>query len=168
MTHRLLLLRHAKSSWDDPGLADHERPLAKRGRQAAERIGAHLRTSGLHPHMALCSSARRTRETLELLALEGCEVHIEEGLYGAADDELLERARELSETIGTAIVIGHNPGLHDLAIRLAGLNPTAVTARLQEKFPTGALAVFETHRTWADLDARTARLSSMVLPRELA
>ena len=89
-------------------------------------------------------------------------------MYGAGENELLERVRHLSDGDATALVIGHNPGMHDLAIALAGLNPTAVAARLREKFPTGALAVFETGATWADLAAKSARLSSIVLPRELA
>ena len=102
MSHRLLLLRHAKSSWDDAGLADHDRPLAKRGRRAAERVGAYLRTSDLLPDLVLCSSARRTQETLELLALGDREVRIEEGLYGAVEHELLDRVRQLSDGERTA------------------------------------------------------------------
>lgn len=167
MTHRLLLLRHAKSSWDDAGLADHDRPLANRGRRAAERMGEHLRSSSQGPDLVLCSSARRTRETLLLLALDAPQVLVEEGLYGAGEHELLERIRDVPEHAHTALVIGHNPGMHDLAILLAGLHPAAVTARLQEKFPTGALAVFEIEGSWATLAAATATLSSVVLPREL-
>jgi phosphohistidine phosphatase len=168
MTHRLLLLRHDKSSWDDPGLADHDRPLAKRGRRAAERMGGHLRASGLLPDIVLCSSARRARETLLLLALGDREVRIEEDLYGAGERELLDRVRRLPDDQRTAMLVAHNPGMHDLAIRLAGLHPTAVTARLREKFPTGALAVFETDEGWAHLAEETVRLDSIVLPRELA
>jgi len=167
MNHRLLLLRHAKSSWDDAGLADHDRPLADRGRRAAGLMGAHLRTSDLLPDLVLCSSARRTRETLELLALEDPEARIEERLYGADEDALLDRVRRLPEDAGTVLLLGHNPGIQDLAIRLAGPDAGEEAARLREKFPTGALAAFSVRGTWAHLAANDVRLSSLVLPREL-
>jgi phosphohistidine phosphatase len=168
MTHRLLLLRHAKSSWDDPALPDRDRPLAERGRRAAEQMGAHLRASGLLPDLVLCSSARRTRETLDRLDLSTPDVRVDDGLYGADDDELLARARELSEGAGTVLVIGHNPGMHDLAIRLTGGQPGDEARRLHEKFPTAALAVFDVDGAWARLDDGAARLSALVVPRDLA
>src|SRR6187200_3248617 len=85
---RLYLLRHAKSSWDDPGLPDHDRPLAPRGRKAAKRMGAHLRERGIEPQLVLCSSARRTRETVERLALpSGSQVEVEDGLYAAGSGD---------------------------------------------------------------------------------
>ena len=167
MTHRLLLLRHAKSSWDDESLPDHDRPLAKRGRKAAELVGAHLRASGPRPDLVLCSSATRTRETLELLSLEDPQVRIEDDLYGADDGALLARVRLLPEDAGTVLLIGHNPAMQDLAIRLAGPGAGEQAARLREKFPTAALAVYEIGGVWGSLAADVAHLSSLVLPREL-
>ena len=120
--HRLLLLRHAKSSWDDPSLADHDRPLAPRGHRAAERMADHLRSSVPHPDLVLCSPALRTRETLDRMsnAFGDAEVVVDDELYGAGDDELLERLRAVDDRFETVAVIGHNPGIHDLAIALAG------------------------------------------------
>ena len=120
--NRLLLLRHAKSSWDDPSLADHERPLAPRGHRAAESMAEHLRSNVPHPDLVLCSSALRTRETLERMskAFGDAEVVVDDDLYGATDELLLERLRGVADRFETVAMIGHNPGVHDLAIALAG------------------------------------------------
>jgi phosphohistidine phosphatase len=166
VAHRLLLLRHAKSSWDDPSLPDRDRPLTKRGRRAAERVGAHLRATAL-PGLVLCSSSRRTRETLERLGLEGTETVVEDRLYGAAADDLLRRLRELPEDVGAVLVVGHNPGIQDLAVELAGTDAGPDGERLRSKFPTAALATFEVDAGWAELGPRRARLRSFVVPREL-
>src|SRR4029453_12785732 len=107
---RLLLLRHAKSSWDEPGLADHNRPLAPRGRRAAESMARHLRDDRISPALVLCSSARRTRETLELLGVVE-EVRIERALYGASEDELLDRLQRVPETLDSVMLVGHNPAV---------------------------------------------------------
>ena len=160
---RILLLRHAKSSWDDPSLPDHERPLAPRGRRAAERLAQHLRASGLAPQLVLCSSARRTVETLERLgdALGVAETSLEDELYGANDDELLDRLRRVPAQVDAVAVIGHNPGLHDLAVALTR------AGRKLERYPTGALAVLEFEGPWTDLDSGRARLVSFVKPKDL-
>jgi phosphohistidine phosphatase len=117
----LYLLRHAKSSWDEPGLADRERPLAPRGRRAAERMAEHLRTKGIHPDVVLCSAAVRARETLEIVlpALAEPQVLVEDDLYAAHADDLLDRLRTLPKGTGAAMVVGHNPTLQDLALDLA-------------------------------------------------
>jgi phosphohistidine phosphatase len=168
MTHRLLLLRHAKSSWDDSQLDDHDRPLAERGRRAAEDVGARLRESGLAPDLVLCSTATRTRQTLELLDLEQPAVRFEDRLYGADAEELLEVVRELPEEAGAVLVIGHNPGMHDLALRLAAAASGPEADHLRERFPTAALAVFESDGGWAELAAGGGRLRSYVTPRARA
>jgi len=161
---QLHLLRHAKSSWDEPGLSDHERPLAARGRKACKKLAKHLRRDGIRPELVLCSSSRRTRETLELIrpALEDAAIEIEDGLYAAGSDRLLGRLRALPETAGAVLLIGHNPGLQDLALALA---PGAT--RLEEGFPTGALASFALDDTWARLGEVRAELVAYVVPREL-
>jgi phosphohistidine phosphatase len=168
MSHRLLLLRHAKSSWDEGSTPDHDRPLAKRGRRAADRIGAYLRSHALRPDLVLCSSARRTRETLERLGLDESEVRVDERIYLAGSGELLDRVRELLEDVGSALVIGHNPGMERLADELAGEEAGEDAGRLREKFPTGALAVFDVDGAWQTLGPGRARLTSFVVPRELA
>ncbi|MGH2636126.1 MAG: SixA phosphatase family protein [Actinomycetota bacterium] len=168
MTHRLLLIRHAKSSWDDPSLPDRERPLAKRGHRSATRLAAHLRSAGLRPDVVLCSPSRRTRETLERLELGDAEIRFEDRLYAASDAELLDAVRRLPEAIGTAALVGHNPGMQDLAIELVGPDLGEPAVRVREKFPTGALAVFEIDGAWGDVAPGRARLATFTVPRELA
>lgn len=118
-TRQLFLLRHAKSSWDEPSLADHDRPLAPRGRKAAKRIGAHVRREQIRVALVLCSSARRARETLDLVAPPG-EVRIERELYGATSAELLERVRRVPDDVDAVMLIGHEPAIRDLAVGLVG------------------------------------------------
>jgi phosphohistidine phosphatase len=167
MPRRLLLIRHAKSSWDEPSLADRDRPLTDRGLRAAERMGHHLRDEGLVPELVWCSTARRTRETLERLALPDGEVRFEEELYGADADELLVRIRTAPETTTSLAVIAHNPGLHDLAVGLSASEPRAAASRLRVKLPTGALVVFRVDPPWADIEPGRVRLASFVTPKEL-
>jgi len=165
---RLYLLRHAKSSWDDPGLRDHDRPLASRGRKAATRLAEHLRTEGIRPELVLCSSALRARQTLERLqgVLGTAAVLVEDALYAADADELLLRLRRVPETARSVMVIAHNPGLQDLAVELAPSGPDV--ERLREKFPTGALAAIDLDAAWDDLAWGVGRLTSLTVPRDLA
>src|SRR5215212_9196904 len=110
---RLFLLRHAKSSWKDRELADHDRPLAPRGRRATKLIAEHLRQQSVVPAVVLCSSARRTLETLERISPalgEEVSVHLERELYAASEQSLLERLRGLEDGVESVLVIGHNPG----------------------------------------------------------
>jgi phosphohistidine phosphatase len=166
---RLYLLRHAKSSWKDPSLADHDRPLAGRGRRAAKQIAEHLRRSGIQPELVICSSSRRTRETLERIrSVLGDEtVRIEREVYAAGEQGLLERLRRLPDEVDSVMLIGHNPGLQNLAFSLARSEDAAVD-RLAQKFPTGALATFEIEEeSWRSLQPGTAKLVDYVTPREL-
>jgi phosphohistidine phosphatase len=165
---RLLLLRHAKSSWDDPALPDRERPLAPRGHRAAERMAKHLRSNVPNADLVLCSSALRTRETMARMsgAFGEPEVVVEDELYAASDDELLERLRGVAETSETVALIGHNPGIGDLASALAGRGDDL--DRMRSKFPTGALAVLEFDGRWERLAPGGAVLASFVTPKDLA
>jgi phosphohistidine phosphatase len=168
----LLLLRHAKSSWDDAALSDHDRPLAPRGERAARLIASHLRAEGIIPALVLCSSARRTRETLAALQPvlgESTEVRIEDRLYGAGATTILAILRAVDAAVSSVMVIGHNPGLEDVAVALAGDGEGAALRQLRAKFPTGALATLELRGpSWAQLDRGDAFLASIVLPRDLA
>jgi phosphohistidine phosphatase len=148
---RLYLLRHAKSSWDEPGLADHDRPLAPRGRRAAKAMGRYLQEHEIEPDVIVCSSATRARQTLERLGLAGA--RIEPGLYGADAATL----RAFIPETASVMLIGHNPGMHDVAVSLARSGPGL--AELAAKFPTGALVTIE-------LD--TGELIDFVRPRDLA
>ena len=167
----LYLLRHAKSSWDDPVLSDHERPLAPRGRRAAARIAEHLNREGIRPALILCSSSRRTRQTLELVAaaLPDAPTHVEADLYGAGEGSLLGRLHRLPDTADSVLLVGHNPGLQDLAVALAEGGDAETLARLRAKMPTGALATLAAPVTrWRDLRPGGGELVAFVVPRELS
>ncbi len=168
---RLYLLRHAKSSWDDPALDDYDRPLNGRGRAAARLMAAHLRAARLRPDLVLCSGARRTRQTLDSLeaVLDGVPAVIEPELYEADRTGLLARLRRLDDRFASVLVIGHNPGLERLAEALAGgQGDGQALARLAAKFPTGALAVLDGEiDRWAELDHGTCRLAAFVRPKDL-
>ena len=161
--HRLLLLRHAKSSWDDPSLADRDRPLAPRGHRAAERMADHLRSDVPHPDLVLCSPALRTRETLDRMsnAFVDAEVIVDDELYGAGEDELLELLRAVDDRFETVAVIG----IHDLAIALA--KSGAELGRMGAKFPTGALAVLAFDEPWRDVSPGGGLLEAFVTPKDL-
>jgi phosphohistidine phosphatase len=164
----LYLLRHAKSSWSDPALPDHRRPLTGRGRRAAKAIGRYLHDHGIEPEMVLCSTARRARDTLARIepALGKPDIRIEPELYAASANELLDRVRRVPDAVESVLVIGHNPGLQDLALDLA--RPAPELRELEAKFPTAALATLACPQTsWRALDWRTAKLVDFVRPRDL-
>lgn len=166
MTRTVFLLRHAKSSWAEQ-LPDAERPLAPRGERAAAAIAGYLRDRGIRPALVLCSPARRTRQTLAAIESSlDCPVEIRDELYGAWESQLLECLRALPDSVGSVLLIGHNPGIEELALSLASHG-----ARLDElaaKFPTGALATLELDRhRWADVRPGDAELVAYVVPREL-
>lgn len=174
----LLLLRHAKSSWADPGMDDAARPLNKRGRRAAVAVGRWLDEEGLRPGLVLCSSAKRTRETLDLLhdALGArIPIHIEPGLYLADAATLLARLKRIPDDVPSVLVVGHNPGLQELVAELAdapGAAAAETRARLHRKFPTAALARFRLKiDDWkslsADARAGTIKLLKVVTPTQL-
>jgi phosphohistidine phosphatase len=166
---RVHLLRHAKSSWADPGQADRERPLTPRGRRAARRLAVHLRESGADPDLVLCSPAARTMQTLELVrpGLAGRpEVLVEDGLYGASARELLARLRRLPDEVRAVLVVGHNPGLQELAVLLS--REGELRARARDRFPTAALATLALRGDrWEALDEAGADLIAYVTPRAL-
>jgi phosphohistidine phosphatase len=164
LMRRLYLLRHAKSSWKEKGIPDHDRPLASRGRKAAKAMAKHLRDQQVRPDLVLCSSATRARQTFERLEpLNARDVHIERELYGADAATLLARLRDVPEGVGSVMVIAHNPGLEDLTRVLARSDDD-----LGDKFPTAALATLAfSDREWASLERGTAELVDFVRPREL-
>ena len=168
MDRRLYLLRHAKSSWDDPALADHDRPLAPRGRRAAKLLAEHLQRERIAPDAVLCSSARRARETLEGIAPalgDRDSVHVEPELYGASSGDVLERLRRLPDTVKSAMVIGHNPAVQELTLSLAGSGEEI--EQVMRKYPTGALATLAFDGSWRALEPRAARLDGFVTPKDL-
>jgi len=168
--HQLLLLRHAKSSWDDASLPDRERSLNKRGRRAAAAMREAIRGLGLAPDVILVSPARRTRETLE--ALEPWDdtplVEPVDALYLATAAQLFGVVRDQSETIRSIMLIGHNPGMHEFGVSLAGRTSLSdATNRLLAGFPTGALAEFAIASPWRQLSAGGGQLVRFLTPRDL-
>jgi phosphohistidine phosphatase len=167
-TRRLYLLRHAKSSWKQPDLADHDRPLSGRGRRAAKAIARHVGEHGIAPELVLCSTARRTRDTFERLerALGTPDVRFERELYGSTADGLLDRLHQVPDEIGSVLLVGHNPAIEDLALDLA--RPSPERGELEAKFPTGALATLElAGASWRELGRGGGELVGFVRPRDL-
>lgn len=171
----LLLLRHAKSNWDNPALADYDRPLAKRGRKSAPRMGAEIAALGLRPDIILCSSAARTRETLSLVLPElgtpPPEIIYDDAIYMAAPSDLLAAMRALAPrdpALQTAMIVGHNPGMEELAEMLVGGGDEHSLELMDEKFPTCALAVFTFDaKDWADIAPGTGTLTRFLTPAQL-
>jgi phosphohistidine phosphatase len=166
---RLYLLRHAKSSWKQSGVPDHDRPLARRGRRAATTMAAHLREQGIAPELVLCSTALRARETFDGIepALGTPVVRFEPELYGASPDVLLDRLHKVDDAIGSVMLIGHNPSLELLALDLARPEEPAVR-ELAAKYPTAALATLVVAEgSWRTLGHGTAELTGFVRPRDL-
>jgi phosphohistidine phosphatase len=168
LSRRLFLLRHAKSSHDDSDLSDHDRPLAPRGRRAAGELGDDLRRTDFSCETVLCSTARRAVETLDRVRHglpAGAEVEVDGELYGADADELLERVRRLSGDYGSAMLIGHNPGMEELALALAGGGDSQSMVQMRSKYPTCALACLAFDGDWSELTEGSARLEAFVVPR---
>jgi phosphohistidine phosphatase len=165
---QLYVLRHAKSSWDDPGLDDHDRPLAPRGRRAVDLLASHLRHAEIEPALVLCSSSRRTRETLAGVAPTGVHL-IEPELYGASAGSILERLHEVDPSTPSVMVIGHNPTMQILTLRLASADNEHDDdlADVRRKFPTGGLATLSFDCAWGELGPGAARLTALVRPKHL-
>jgi phosphohistidine phosphatase len=161
-TKHLFLLRHAKSSWEDLALADHDRPLAPRGRKAAKLIEKHLQSSQIEISLVLCSSARRARQTVELVNPSG-QIRIEPGLYEASADQLLRRLHRVPDEVEALMLVGHNPAIQELAVGLLGSETELAAA----KFPTGALATLRFAGAWRELRWGAADLAAFVTPKEL-
>ncbi|SEH25114.1 SixA phosphatase family protein [Magnetospirillum fulvum] len=168
---KLFLLRHAKSSWDDPVLTDFDRPLSRRGRDAAARIAAFIERIGLTPNLALVSTARRTRETWDVLAetIPAIPTSFEPCLYAAGQSDLLRRLQKLDPPLESVIVVGHNPGLERLADFLGGGQGEPVALdRMARKYPTGALAELTLDVPgWDQLQCGCGRITRFTRPVDL-
>ncbi|TGQ46618.1 MULTISPECIES: histidine phosphatase family protein [unclassified Mesorhizobium] len=168
---QLLLLRHAKSSWDDPDLIDFDRPLAGRGQKAALRVGRELARRGWLPDLALVSPALRTRDTWRLVSAElpgKTPAKFAQALYEASAADILAKVRQANSSTASLLVLGHNPGLEEFARRLAGTgSDEAALRKLEEKFPTTAVARFVFDGDWAQLALGAARLTHCIRPKDL-
>jgi phosphohistidine phosphatase len=168
---RLMLLRHAKSDWTAPGTRDHDRPLNPRGREAAPKMGAYMARHALLPDLIVASTATRVSETLDLVvpAFEKPpKVSSDRRLYEADADRLLEIIKETPGTAHSLLLVGHNPGIGDLASTLIAAGDVETRQRLLEKFPTAGLAVIDfAIDDWGKLHRRGGRLDRFVVPRAL-
>jgi phosphohistidine phosphatase len=168
---RLMLLRHAKSDWSRAGLSDHDRPLNARGREAAPKIGAYMMRHALVPDLIIASTATRVRETLDLMlaAFESApKVTYDARAYEAGASALLDVLRETPRDIHSLLLVGHNPGLAELAMLLVATGNSEASARLADKFPTGALAVIGVALDdWAKMRPRSGRLDRFIVPKGL-
>jgi len=163
-----MLLRHAKSDW--PDVPDRDRPLAKRGRRAAPVVGRWLHDQGYRPEIVICSAAVRTRETWDLVAPElggSPAVTFEPRAYAASALTLLYLVRELPAGCHAALLIGHNPGVSELASTLIEANGDDTPGSPGLRFPTAAVAVLEVSGDWAELSLARARLVAYTTPADL-
>jgi phosphohistidine phosphatase len=166
---RLVLMRHAKADWPG-GVADHERPLEERGHREAPLAGKWLLKHGVVPDFILCSSALRTRQTCTWVCSElgdkAPTPKLEDGLYGASALRMLAVINHVPDTVTTLMVISHMPGVQDLAMHLASRDSNHdAYMDAATRYPTSGLSVFETDKSWAELDGQDARLTHFKVPR---
>ena len=168
---RLMLLRHAKSDWSQPGARDRDRVLSTRGREAAPRVASYMARHGLKPDRVICSDATRTRETWEFIApalSPPPPISFEPRLYDAARDTILTVIRAAPNGTHALLVVGHNPGLHDLADFVIATGDLTARQALKEKLPTAGLVVIDfTVDTWALVRPHSGRLDRFITPRTL-
>jgi phosphohistidine phosphatase len=161
----LVLLRHAKSAYPD-GVADHDRPLASRGKREAGLAGEWLRANLPPIDAVLCSTATRTRETLARTGIDA-PVRYVERLYDSTPGTVIEEINGVDDDVSALLVIGHEPTMSGLALGLA--NPdtanAAAATRISTKFPTSAMAVLRLNGNWADLELGSAQLADFHVPR---
>lgn len=169
---RLIILRHAKSSWDDPVKRDFDRPLNAKGQRAAAAMGRHMREAGVTFDQAVASPAQRVIETLEAVSHgygETIAPRWDERAYLASERTLLDIVEETDNAAGSLLLAGHNSGLEDLVLLLVPGDPEdALRASVEEKFPTCSLAVIDCDvDSWRDVGADTGRLVRFTRPRDL-
>lgn len=159
----LYLLRHAKSSWDDPGLKDFDRPLNKRGLKAAPKVGAYMLKEKIRPDVILSSPALRAQQTTHVV----CEaaglsalINFDERIYEASVQRLFEIVAGFADAVNTAMMVGHNPGFEDLLAALTGES---------QRMPTAALACIELKtKKWSDLTGGCGKLKWLVKAKDLS
>lgn len=165
---RLMLLRHAKSNWPD-GFDDHERPLAERGRRASPMMGRYMAQQELLPDLAIVSTARRAHETWDL-ARRAFEEDIAQRddarIYEASARTILDVIRETRPDVHVLLLVGHNPGLHELALKLIGKGSRFALRRLRRKYPTAGLVVIDFDiELWNDVSGGLGQIERFETPK---
>ena len=164
---RVYLLRHAHAAAAGAGQGDFDRPLDERGRSEASQVGVGLAESGVQVDAVLCSSARRTVETWQGLCASwspGVEAELLRGLYLASADELLASLIPLDRALDSVLLVAHNPGIHELAVALAGEGDRDTYQRMRSAYPPGALSELQFDGAWAELRAGVATLRRFDTP----
>ena len=170
MDRHLFVLRHAKANELEPGVEDHDRTLSPRGVSDLAKLRRAVAEAAVPVTQVLCSTSVRTAATLEGIRpalLPEAEVVVDRALYGAGRDELLARIRQVDDGVSALLVIGHNPGVEELIIRVTRDGTAEALDQLATKVPTGTLAELRFTGSWADLDRDTAMLASLRVPRRL-
>ncbi|HSD92965.1 MAG TPA: histidine phosphatase family protein [Methyloceanibacter sp.] len=167
----LSLLRHAKSSWKNPALADIDRPLATRGENDAPLMGRAMAEHGIDPELVLCSGARRTRDTLDLVLPElrvEPKVVYDDALYHASPETMLQMLHAVHPGMDRVMLVGHNPEIQAFALDLVGAGPKHFRDRLRAKYPTAGLAVINfAAGLWKSVDVNSGTLNLFLVPRDL-
>jgi phosphohistidine phosphatase len=167
---RLILLRHAKSDWSGQ-VDDHDRPLAERGRAASPQMGSYLAKQNLRPDLAVVSTALRAQQTWERARSafkHNIPETVEPRLYDAAPAKILDIIRQTPADVQVLLLVGHNPGFHELALGLIGKADPTEMARLQRKYPTAGLVVIDFDvDSWTELREHQGRLERFATPASL-
>lgn len=167
----LSLLRHAKSSWKDTAVPDHDRPLNARGTVEAPLMGKAMAEHGLDPDVVLCSTARRTRDTLELVLPElktEPKVIYEDGLYHGTPAEMLAIVQGVAPSAHQVLLVGHNPEIQTFALDLIGSGSKHLKDQLETKYPTAGLVVLRfLTGGWKDLAVNSGKLELFLSPKDV-
>ena len=169
---RLILLRHSTAERPEPGKSDHERMLTPQGRADAALVGAYLANHSFRPDHVLVSPAARTRETWRQVAAAlrlAPEARFDERIYNAAIQALFKIIAETGEPVQSVLLLGHNPGLHELAMLLVATGDIDTRERLRENFPTSGVAIIDfALDSWSKLHSRSGRLERFIGPKQIA
>lgn len=173
---RVMLLRHAKSSWDHMDLDDIDRPLALRGRLSAPLLGRYIYRRKLEPDLVLCSPAMRARQTWELISAEWDQTNaakrpqleMRSSFYLARPAMLMSALQRIDDEVASVMIIGHNPGMEQLALQMVGAEKSNAFKKMEKKFPTAALAVIGfAVESWSALAFGSGKLFCFVRPKDL-
>ena len=168
---RLLLFRHAKAERSEPGMEDRSRKLIERGRKDAARIGAYMASHALVPDRVMASPSARTQETWKFAAAAfrpGPTEAAVERLYDATANDILEVIKHAPASAHTLLIVGHNPGLHELAVMLVASGDIETREQLREKLPTSGLVIIDfAFDEWAKLHPQSGRLERFITPKSL-
>lgn len=166
---RLILLRHAKSDWSDPLQSDQDRQLNKRGRETAAKLGLYFSTNRIQPDIALCSTAARTRETLtriENTSRTPVTTTFTNALYGAAFNDILSLIHAQKAHHNTILIVAHNPGVQDTALKLTSNSESVLYARIHEKVPTGSLIMLDFDvKCFGHISLKSGKLHQFIRPK---